>query len=60
MSDAAAAADAADPSVALQSRADLEANLTEYQTQLEQVRIDVIELERAREKFFERRRRRAG
>lgn len=38
MSDAAAAADAADPSVALQSRADLEANLTEYQTQLEQVR----------------------
>ena len=41
MSDAADAADA-DPSAALQSRADLEANLTEYQTQLEQVRIDVV------------------
>ena len=50
MSDAVAAAADADPSVALQSRADLEANLTEYQTQLEQVKIDVLELERAREK----------
>ena len=43
MSDVAPDAGDADPSAVLQSRADLEANLTEYQEQLGQVRIDVFE-----------------
>ena len=56
MSDVAAApvADAdADPSVAVQSRAELEANLAEYQGQLDQVSTDVLEflgVERSRKR----------
>ena len=51
----------ADPSAVLQSRAELEANLAEYQGQLDQVRVDSFESEREREKVLgreERRRRR--
>ena len=43
MSDPVAADGNADPSAVVQSRAELEANLTEYQGQLQQVRIDFVE-----------------